>query len=291
MRTIKEILDEIKYKYVNNSTIRERYGITGDVAFDEVFAQVSVESVLFYIIAVAIYAVEFLFSNHIEEVNSRESAMRMGTKEWWINLCKSFQFGGELVYDDNTNNFKYSVVDIEKQIIKYATIRECNTGIEILVNRADADGLPEKIENEHERNGFEKYLIKNKIAGIPVLWNSFNPDELSVSLNVVYDPLMIDNEGASLTDGIIPVDDAIIEYINSVAYGDGKINKTQLLNAIEKAPGVIDVYPKNIDWLRVRIEGENSFSVVSVQDLKSHGGAFTIKKEFINVTYISECSN
>ncbi len=287
MRTQSEILNEIKATYISDETVRERYGITGSVTFDQVFAPVSIEALIFYAVSVAIYGIEFLFKKHKSEVEAREEQMRIGNVAWWIKLCKDFQYGNTLVYNEDTNLFEYPNQNPDLQIIKYATVREGSSGLTILVN-AQENNLPVKLNNPSpERDAFDTYLRKVKIAGLPLSWGSYNADQIKLELTVIRDAMLLNSDGELIEGGTKPVETALINYIYSLAYGTGIINKTQLLNSVEKAMGVIDVYFTADEWLKVSTDAVPTFTPVIEQNLYSFGGSFILQESNITINYLT----
>lgn len=286
MRTQSEILATMKDAYVNDSVVRERYGITGTVTFDDVFAQVSIESIIFYIVSVAIYFTEQLFDLHMTDVEAREDQMRVGTIAWWINLCRSFQYGDDLVYNTETNLYEYEEIDETAKIIKFATVREGSAGLQLLVCAADGDGLPEKLEDPGaQRDAFDAYIRKVKLAGLPLVWGSYNADQVKITLTVVRNPMLLDASGVVIGGSAKPVNEALQAYISSLAFGDGIINKTKIIDAIQAATGVIDVYPASDTWLQVSTDETPAFTAVTSQNLSSFGGSFILQDTNITITY------
>lgn len=286
MRTQSEIFATMKDAYVNDSVVRERYGITGTVTFDDVFAQVSIESIIFYIVSVAIYFTEQLFDLHMADVEAREDQMRVGTIAWWINLCRSFQYGDDLVYNTETNLYEYEEIDETAKIIKFATVREGSAGLQLLVCAADGDGLPEKLEDPGaQRDAFDAYIRKVKLAGLPLVWGSYNADQVKIALTVVRNPMLLDASGVVIGGTNKPVNEALQSYISSLAFGDGIINKTKIIDAIQAATGVIDVYPASDTWLQVSTDETPAFTAVSGQNLSSFGGSFILQDTNITITY------
>jgi hypothetical protein len=78
---------------------------------------------------------------------------------------------------------------------------------------------------------------------------------------------------------------AIAEYLQNIPFGSGVLNKTQIIDAIQKATGVIDVYPTVTGWLEVSTEYLPSFTSVSGQNITAYGGSF--KLDSLTINYIS----
>jgi hypothetical protein len=291
MRTVKEIKNEMTAAFMADTNIRAKYdpdnNWTSSTLFDDIFASASLESIIFYTIAVCAWGLEFLFSKHIDEVLGCETKMRIGTKEWWRQLCFNFQLGYTLDFDTLSNTYKYSTIDDDAKIIKYVDVKETTNGLVMIVNEADIDGSPVKMDTVDltNRNAFEQYIRKVKVAGVPLIWNSYTPDLLRMSLTVVIDPLVVNASGEFISNGDKPVNLAIAEYLQNIPFGSGVLNKTQIIDAIQKATGVIDVYPTVTGWLEVSTEYLPSFTSVSGQNITAYGGSF--KLDSLTINYIS----
>ncbi len=283
MRSFNDILTEIKSNYIADEVVRTRYGITDNAAtFDGTFSVFSIESIWAGVIALAIFTVEVLFTAHLDEVNRRENAMRIGTVDWWRRACKSFQYGHDLVYNVDTNVFEYNEIDEATQLVKYAEVREGQgAGLLILVNGSDENGNPEPLPAGDVRLSFEAYLKKIKIAGMPLVWGTYNPDKVRITLSVKYNPLLITSEGVIISETGTTVEDELKLYFRNLAYGSGSANKTAIIDAAQKALGVIDVYATGESWLEVSTDAIPEFIPVTSQDVISYGGSFALHELII----------
>ncbi len=284
MRNYNEILSAIKAHYIAATPVRERYNITDpDATFDGTFSRFSVESIWASVLAMITHTIEALFYQHIADVSAREEQMRVGTLSWWRQLCLSWQYGHDLVYNDDTNVFEYAEIDNSAALIKFAEVREGEMpGILVLVNKADESGNPVPMSDTDERNAFAAYLAKTKLAGIPVTWGSYNPDRLSVSVSVRYNPLILTGAGTLIGTEGITVEDSIKEYLRTLPYGSGVINKTHIIDAVQRATGVIDAYTTSASWLQVATDTSPSYTPVAGQNLQSYGGSFALDNLVIN---------
>lgn len=83
MRTIEEIKETICADFMRNESVAELFGFTPGDSFTSHFSKVSVIGILFYIFAVAAWALEKLFDTYKGEVDtpSRRSSrtVRGGT--------------------------------------------------------------------------------------------------------------------------------------------------------------------------------------------------------------------
>jgi hypothetical protein len=289
MRTVAEIKLEMTTAFMADSDIRTLYDPAGTWAinelFDDKFAKSSVESIIFHIIAVICYGMEFLFARHVAEVATYEERMRVGTREWWRQLAFRWQYGDALTFNSATNTYEYAVIDETAKIIKYVDVRETADGLVMLVAKQGGSGpVPLASSPPDERNAFEAYIRKTKIAGIPLDWESYDADQLRMELEIVFDPLVMNTDGELISGGTKPVDLAIAAYLANIPYGSGELNKTQLIDAIQASEGVVDVYPSNASWLQVSTQYVPSWTPVLSQDLTAYGGSFAIDTLTINYT-------
>jgi len=269
----------IQAKYDPNSTW------TNTTTFDSVFASSSLESILFYIVAVCCYGLEYLFGVHLTEVAAYETKMRVGTKEWWRQLCFSFQLGDSLEFNSSTNTYEYPTIDETAKIIEYVDVRETTNGLTILIAKDDGTGSPEKLDTVDltERNAFDAYIKKVKIAGIPLSWNSYDADQVKITLVIKYDPLVLDASGQLIGTTTKPVDAAVETYLQTIPFGSGIMNKTQIIDTIQAVEGVVDVYPASADWLEISTSYVPAYTPVSDQNVTAYGGSFALNT--LTITY------
>jgi len=291
MRTIADIKYEMTSAFMADPVIKAKYDPTNtwtnQTTFESVFSLVSLENILFYIVAVVNFGVEFLFGKHKEEVEALEAEMRIGSKQWWRNLAFSFQYGYNLIYNDLTYAFEYQTIDATAQIIKYVEVRELpQGGLYMLVAIADGNDEPIKLTDANVIAGFTTYMKLVKVAGIPFIWETYDADLVWVYLKVRYNPLIINAAGENILTGLKPVEIALKDYLKGIPYGHGRLNKTYLIDAVQKAEGVVDIFPNTAyaDWLLT--QGETQLTQVAVvQEVLAVGGSFKFDGAGINIIY------
>ncbi len=261
---------------------------TSQTTFESVFSSVSLESIIFYVVATVIFGVQFLFGKHKEEVEALESSMRIGSKEWWRNLAFSFQYGYNLTYDSTSYTYLYNTIDETARIIKYVEARELpQGGLYMLVAIADGNGEPIKLTDTNKIASFTAYMKKVKIAGIPFVWKTYNADVVWCYLKIKYNPLIINAQGQNILTGLKPVETALKDYLKDIPYGHGKLNKTYLIDTVQSADGVVDVFPDpdHSDWLMT--QGDTQITQVPVvQEVLAIGGCFKFDDNTgINIIY------
>lgn len=282
-RTIAEIKKSMTDRFMSDATILERYGLKAGDSFDAKFSKVSIENILFFNVAAVIYALESMFDAFRADVEQRISNAVVASIPWYHKICLEFQYGDDLIYDEKTCEYHYAQVDEAKKVIKYASVRDNASGVDILVS-ADDNGTPKALSDD-VLTVFKKYLNARKPAGVLVNIRSYNPDYLRISMRVQYDPMVLNTNGSLITDPqVYPVEQAISDYVLGIVYG-GVLNKTKLVDAVQSATGVVDVILDNMATKPVtRID----YIEVTGNNAKSVAGSFSIQSLKDSISYVSK---
>ena len=193
-----------------------------------------------YIVAVTVWALENLFDLHKNEVNTLINEKAPHSLRWYANKAKDFQYGSELVYEqDYYDNTGISDDDIaEKKIIAFSAVVEQAKGLRLKVARIVSDDL-DALSNI-QLASFEAYMNRIKDAGVnPLIVESLPADNLKLSLNIYYNPLVLDNTGARL-DGTDPnpVGKKIKDYLKNLPF-NGTMVLAYLVDALQQVDGVV----------------------------------------------------
>lgn len=256
-RSIKEIKAQICDTFISQDAIRTGYGLKGKQSFDKVFSPVSLESLMFYVVASCIWLLEKLFDKHREEVDSRIESLRPHTLRWYASKAKEYMRGKDLIMADGVVVADYydisgmSEEDIYKaQVVKYAVATEDTTGIFIKVAARGNNGQPKQLEAE-DLAGLKSYLSHVKDAGVVVKVLNEPADNIRVELVVLYDPAILtpqanddssaDGNGyvvASLMrDGVDVISQAVGRVVSELPF-NGEYRNSDLLAAVQSIDGV-----------------------------------------------------
>ena len=134
-RSISEIKKEMTAAFIKQRAVIENYGLDTRKTFDQQFSAVSIESVLFYVFAFAVWTVEVLFDKHSAEVDARIEQLEPHTLRWYVNKVKAFMYGRKLVEDaDYYDTSGMNQTDIDAlRVVKYAVATEDSTVVYIKV--------------------------------------------------------------------------------------------------------------------------------------------------------------
>jgi hypothetical protein len=268
-RSINEIKKTMTDAFMADADIREKYGLPADATFDESFSSVSLENILFYIVAACCHVLEVFFDMHKSEVDAKISRAVVASVPWYHKLALQFQYGDSLVLDDTTQQFVYAAQDSKKQVVKYVAVRDRGTSIQMLV-AGEKDSRPEPLSDD-VLTAFKNYMNRVKIAGVVLAIRSLPSDTVSIAATIYVDPLSIDRNGTRISDGSKPVETAIENYLKSILYG-GTFNKTKLVDAIQGVEGVTDVELFSCSY---STDGK-SFKVISGNNYTAEGGSFVV---------------
>lgn len=271
MRTLNEIIAAIKADFVASVTLQNLYGIDETRTFDEQFSKVSIEAVLIYVFAVALWISEQIQETKKEEINALIENNYTCTIPWYYDRCLAYQDGHDLIYNPSTCRFGYETDDPEAKIVKYAAVRQIIddnlTKLRIYVSDKEKKALiPEQL------NRFSIYLNRIGPAGIHYDIISRNPDRLGLTLQINYNPLVLNSDGTTVNGGKSPVDVAIQSYIDGITYG-GTFSKTRLIDAIQAAEGVDDVILLSVTYAP---DGVTELQPADGQTIESTAACFIV---------------
>ena len=254
-RSISEIKAHICETFLAQDAIRSVYGLSSGQSFDKVFSPVSLESLMFYVVASCIWLLEKLFDRHREEVDARIEALRPHTLRWYASKAKEYMRGKDLIREDGVVVADYydttGMTDeaIEKaRVVKYAVATENDTQVYIKVATRGINGRPRQLEAE-DLAGLKGYLAQIKDAGVAVKVLNEPADNMRVELMVLYDPaiFMVQNEGETDDDGYTAlslmqdnknvIEEAVSRVISELPF-NGEYRTSDLLAAVQAIEGI-----------------------------------------------------
>ncbi len=235
MRTVDEIKKEMVDEYTSNETVRARYGVRAGEELS--LAKASIENILFYVIAHAIWVLERLFGEHKTEVETYISEMKPHSLRWYVNKAKAFRFGQSLIEDtdqyDDTGLTDEAIEDMK--IVKYASAVEQSGNLLLKIAKEGSEGK-DKLTDQ-ELTSFAAYMHEVKDAGVRIDVRSVDADVLTLDMIIYYDPMVLDSNGCSVSDGSPVVEDAIKNYIQNLPF-DGVYSHMALVDALQQVEGI-----------------------------------------------------
>jgi hypothetical protein len=238
-RTTAEIKTAMTEVFCKNATISELYGLDPDKTFDEQFSKASLESILFYIVAFAIYTFEKILDLHKQEVTTIINELKPHTLRWYVNKTKEFRKGQPLIDDtDQYSDENLTPEDIAKlQIVTYASAEERSGTLLIKVAKGSDNIEPLSKTDPSEFDALQEYLAEVKDAGVRIVLRSAEPDILLLNLTIHYNPMILQIDGKSLNGGE-PVLNAINNYIKNLPF-NGEYRNADLIDILQRVEGVV----------------------------------------------------
>lgn len=259
-RTVEEIKKDMTAKFMKMEAVKSRYGLDGSKSFADCFSMASLENIIFYVFAVAVWALEKLFDLHRADVDARIEQLEPHTLRWYVSKAKAYMQGRKLVTDcDYYDTEGMTEQDIAAaKVVKYAVATESNTVVYIKVAR-EVDGNPAAL-TAGQLEGLTSYMNEIKDAGVSVQLRNEPADQMRISLLIYYDPtlLIIDANGNGSQNGKDPVRETTKQVIENLPF-NGMFRKSDLMAALQALPCVevadiksVKVKPRNgAEWQTV----------------------------------------
>jgi hypothetical protein len=217
--------------------IQQRYGFAPGVSFDAAFSKVSIESIMFYIVASAMWTLEKLFDLHKTEITDIINELKPHSLRWYVNKAKAFMLGHALVQDTDyydTTGMTDEQITAAK-VVKYAAAVE-KSAVVYLKIATDHGGEPAPLPAE-QAEGFEAYIKEVKDAGVVVEVVNEPAEHFRMNMTVYYDPMVMNGTGV-VFNGSTPVQDMIKRFIKDLPF-NGEYRNVALVDELQKIEGVV----------------------------------------------------
>lgn len=279
-RSVAEIKKTMTDAFMGDAVIREKYGLSDGDTFSGSFSSVSLENILFFIVAACCHVLEVLFDQYKADIEEKISMAVVASVPWYYKMALAFQYGDGLVLDERTQQYRYASIDEGKQVVKYAAVRDKGTSVQILVS-GDDGGNPVALSND-VLTVFKQYMNRVKVAGVILNITSKASDHVIIRASITVDPLVLNERGELLADGSKPVEDAIKGHLKGIIYG-GTFNKTRLVDAIQAVEGVEDV---ELQECRYKADGAATYTVLTGNNYIGNGGSYVPDDLENSLTYV-----
>lgn len=243
-RAYNDIKSKMTDEFINDESIKSKYELTPGNTFEQEFSKVSVENILFSIIAFAIWVHESLWDIFKAENEAEMAKQKVHSKQWYRQKALDFQYGFSVIPGtDQFDNTGKSEDEIEgsKIVAQAACIKMISSsGYGILrVKAAKLVGAELEQLSEPELSALRYYFMRHAAdAGTQLKVTSGPADLLKLKIDVYFDPLVLSSNGERLDgSGSTPVVDAIKSYLKSLDFNGSLIIGT-LENAIRSVHGV-----------------------------------------------------
>nr|DAS47468.1 MAG TPA: Baseplate structural protein [Caudoviricetes sp.] len=240
-----------------------------------------------YIIAVAIWSLEKIFDIHRADIDKRLAELKPHTARWYRSKALAFQYGFDLLPDSDTfNNQGHTEEQIEaSKIVKYSAVVESPNEGRLIVKIAGEQGEQLQPITDAQKQAFESYLQEIKDAGVRLSVVNYQPDILHLQMKIVYDPLVLDSNGQSITNAFNPIERTIKAYLKKLPF-NGELVLAHLIDALQQAEGVKIPHLVLAQSKNITSSGEyGAFETIEISKIPT-AGYFTIDN-FNDITYVS----
>lgn len=233
MRTIKEIKEAMTTDFMGSEDVAKAYGFNKGDAFGNHFGSVSIESLLFYIVACAIWILEKMFAQHSEEVDARIDETLPHRPKWYRDMVLNFMKDKALVTDtdryDTTGMTEEEIA--EKKVVKYAAATESWEDSLLTIKVAgEANGSRQPLDSETELQ-LKTYIEEIKDAGVKIALINEAADLFSCRIDIYYDTQM---DGDTVEEAC---EAAINAYIENLPF-NGEYTNMACVDALQTVDGV-----------------------------------------------------
>jgi hypothetical protein len=232
-RSIAEIKAQILSNIAGNSDLQD-LNSTSSVSIFGAFA---------YIVAVAHFTLEKLFDTHVAQVDQAIYENKPGTARWYRNMSLAFQFGFNLLTDDDQfDNAGFTTDQIEaSKIVKYCSVKESLESSRLIIKIAGDDGTNLIPLTTTQITSLKYYMSEVAYAGVKINIVNNPADKLQLTMRVYRNPLVIDENGNNILTAGKTVEVAIKKYIKNLPF-DGELVINDLIDFLRDVEGVINVH-------------------------------------------------
>ncbi|MDA6067987.1 nucleotidyltransferase [Flavobacterium sp. AC] len=287
-RTKTQIKTEMTKVFMANENYATSYGFVLGASFENEFSLVSLENILFEIVALAHYFHELFFDQHAKEVDERLANEKAGTLPWYRTMALRFQYGFDLMADkDYFENGNATIEEIENsKIIKYAAVNEATDSSRVILKIAgEESGKLKEFTDPAQVEAIEFYFKRIKVAGTALTIINYKADKLFLNIKIKRDALVLNESGMSKLNADYPVNDALQEFMKELKF-NGELQLSSLIDKIQLVPGVLDatLLSAASAWINPEINGYGDPQPINISKV-AESGYFEIVT-FDNIAYV-----
>ncbi len=234
MRTIQEIKESMTQAFMQNEEAANLWGFKPGDKWSAVMGRMSVENVLFYIVAVCCHVVERLMATHKSEVEELIATRVPHRAKWYRDKTLAFLDGKDLI--DGTDEYAtegMSEEDIEAlRVVKHAVaVEDMKSGVLVIkVAGEDAEGKRQPLTEEQSER-LKEYLGEVKDAGVRIEVVNANPSGFVLEADVYYNALL---DGEKVKEAC---EEAIQRYIENLEF-NGILSRNGIEDVLRGVAGV-----------------------------------------------------
>lgn len=202
-------------------------------------SKMSIINAFTWVTSAVIYSFETLLDVFMTDISTVFNSRINGTPAYYANAMLKWQYGDELVINDEGTSFSYAQEDVTKRIISHVSYQEVYSADykdDILILKvATGEGSDMSRLSDEQLVSVRAYLNQIKFAGVKCNVISRKGDVLVPRVTVYYDGAVSKEE---LYDAI---DQSLTQFITDMKF-DSLIYAQKVIDAIQKTEHVTDVY-------------------------------------------------
>ena len=202
-------------------------------------SKMSIINAFTWVTAAAIYSFETLLAVFTTDIAKTFTQRINGTSAYYANAMLKWQYGDDLIINDEGTAFHYATEDTTKRLITHVSYQEYyNEEFKdniLILKVASGEGRSLSQLSDEELIAARAYLNQIKFAGVKCNVVSRRGDVLVPRLTVYYDGAITKEE---LYDNI---DTALIDFIVNMKF-DSLVYSQKIIDAIQKVEHVTDVH-------------------------------------------------
>ena len=202
-------------------------------------SKMSIINAFTWVTAAAIYSFETLLDVFTTDIAKTFTQRINGTSAYYANAMLKWQYGDDLIINDEGTAFHYATEDTTKRLITHVSYQEYyNEEFKdniLILKVATGEGSSLSQLSDEELIAARAYLNQIKFAGVKCNVVSCRGDVLVPRVTVYYDGAITKEE---LYDNI---DTALIDFIVNMKF-DSLIYSQKIIDAIQKVEHVTDVH-------------------------------------------------
>lgn len=224
-RDLKEIQSSILLKKNQTSSLDGLEVLTdGEIAGTLLLtstSKVALWRLWVYIVAFAIWTHEQFFDAHKADIQDLIARNKIHTERWYRLRALDFQYGFEYPETEITGydneGVELAVINAAK-IVSQCSVQSVGSRLNIKAAKdAGASGL--EALSILELQSFTQYMNLIKDAGTNLTVTSRDPDDFKLTLDVYFDPLVLDGNGARRDgDNDTPVIDSMQDFLYNLEF-------------------------------------------------------------------------
>lgn len=202
-------------------------------------SKMSIINAFTWVTVAAIYSFETLLDVFTTDIAKTFTQRINGTSAYYANAMLKWQYGDDLIINDEGTAFHYATEDTTKRLITHVSYQEYyNEEFKdniLILKVASGEGRSLSQLSDEELIAARAYLNQIKFAGVKCNVVSRRGDVLVPRLTVYYDGAITKEE---LYDNI---DTALIDFIVNMKF-DSLVYSQKIIDAIQKVEHVTDVH-------------------------------------------------